>query len=116
MNTILKPFLIGFGILFWISACSLAQAATYYVSPNGNNANPGTISQPFATLQKAHDVANPGDTIYMRGGTYTLTSYVNITKSGSGGNLIKVFNYPGEVPILRWNLYYNCVPLSHSDE
>jgi Right handed beta helix region len=100
MNTCLKLLLVVFGILFWMSAYSLAQAATYYVSPNGNNANLGTISQPFATLQKAHDVANPGDTIYMRGGTYTLTSYVNITKSGSAGNVINVLNYPAEIPIL----------------
>jgi len=100
MNTSLRPFLIVFGILFWLSVYSLAQAATYYVAPTGNNANPGTIGQPFATLQKAQDVANPGDTIYMRGGTYTLTSYVNITKSGSAGNVINVLNYPAEIPIL----------------
>ena len=46
-----------------------AHAATYYVSPTGSNTNPGTLSAPFATLQWAHDVANPGDTIYMRGGS-----------------------------------------------
>ena len=62
--------------------------------------NPGTISQPFATLQKAHDIANPGDTIYMRGGTYPFPVQTSITRNGSSGNPIKVFNYPGEVPIL----------------
>jgi hypothetical protein len=98
MNTPVKPLLIVFGILFWVSA---AQAqGTYFVSPTGNNANPGTISQPFATLQKAHDIANPGDTIYMRGGTYPFPVQTVITRNGSSGNPIKVFNYPGEVPIL----------------
>lgn len=76
------------------------QLATYYVSPTGNNTDPGTISRPFATLQKAHDVANPGDTIYMRGGTYHFTAQVWIDRSGSSGNYINVFNYPGELPIV----------------
>jgi len=48
-----------------------ADAATYYVSPSGSNSNPGTLAAPFATLQKAHDVAVAGDTIWVRGGTYT---------------------------------------------
>ena len=91
MKTPFKPILLVFGILFWISGYSLAQAATYYVAPTGNNANPGTISQPFATLQKAHDVANPGDTIYMRGGTYPMPAQTVITRNGSSGNHIKVF-------------------------
>ena len=105
MYTILKPFLIGIAILFCPSFYSLAQAATYYVSPTGNNANPGTISQPFATLQKAHDVAKPGDTIYMRGGTYNVTAQITITKSGNSGNPIQVLNYPGEIPILDGSSY-----------
>ena len=77
-----------------------AEAATYYVSPSGSDANPGTVAAPFARLQKAHDVANPGDTIYMRGGTYTLAGQIAFTRSGSSGNPIRVFNYPGETPIL----------------
>ena len=52
---------------------SYAGAATYYVAPNGSNSNAGTQATPFATLQKAHDIANPGDLIYMRGGTYTFS-------------------------------------------
>ena len=100
MITPVKPLLLVFGVLFSISAYSLAQAATYYVAPTGNNTNPGTISQPFATLQKAHDIANPGDTIYMRGGTYQLTSPQTLTRDGTSGNPIGVFAYPGETPIL----------------
>jgi hypothetical protein len=83
------------------SLVTATQAATYYVSPTGSNSNPGTISAPFATLQKAHDIANPGDTIYMRGGTYMLNnSAVQISRSGSSGNPITVINYPGETPVL----------------
>ena len=84
----------------FILAPTMASAATYYVAPSGNDANAGTITQPFATLQKAQGLANPGDTIYMRGGTYALATQTTITRNGSSGNYIKLFNYPGEVPIL----------------
>src|SRR5437870_7146592 len=86
--------------LLLLGMSSFAEAATYYVSPSGSNASSGTLTAPFATLQTAVNLANPGDTIYMRGGTYTLAAPVTISRNGSSGNLIKVFNYPSEVPIL----------------
>ncbi len=83
------------------SMAAATNAATFYVAPNGSNSNPGTIASPFATLQKAHDIANPGDTIYMRGGSYVLNdAAVQISRSGISGKLITVINYPGETPIL----------------
>ncbi|MGH8511101.1 MAG: Ig-like domain-containing protein, partial [Gammaproteobacteria bacterium] len=81
-------------------APTLASAATYYVAPSGSNSSSGTQAQPFATLQKAHDVATAGDTIYMRGGIYNISSPQTLTKSGSNGNPIKVFAYSGERPVL----------------
>lgn len=87
-------------LLFVLSSLiGVVQAATYYVAPNGANTNPGTLVSPFATLQKAHDVANPGDTIYMRGGNY-VAKQVAISRNGTAGAYINVFNYPGEVPVL----------------
>ena len=35
---------------------SAAIQVTYYVAPNGNDANPGTITSPWRTLQRARDV------------------------------------------------------------
>ena len=32
---------------------SAATQATYYVAPSGNDSNPGTITAPFRTLQRA---------------------------------------------------------------
>src|ERR1035437_3676244 len=32
-----------------------ANAAEFYVAPNGRDENPGTKGQPFATLQRARD-------------------------------------------------------------
>ncbi len=43
---------------------------TYFVSPDGNNNNPGSIAQPFQTIQKCADVAQPGDSCLIRKGVY----------------------------------------------
>ena len=45
-------------------------ANALYVSNTGNDANPGTITQPFATIDKALAVAPKGATVVVRGGTY----------------------------------------------
>jgi hypothetical protein len=39
-----------------------------YVAPNGSDANPGTIEQSLESMQKAQELASPGDTVYIRGG------------------------------------------------
>lgn len=80
---------------------TVVNATTYYVAPNGSNSSAGTQAQPFATLQKAHDVAVAGDTIYMRGGTYNISLQQTLKRDGTSANPIKVFAYPGEVPILN---------------
>ncbi|MEA3367046.1 MAG: right-handed parallel beta-helix repeat-containing protein [Planctomycetota bacterium] len=53
---------------------------TYYVGPDGDDANPGTREKPFATIQHAADLAEPGDTIYLKNGTYRES--VTVTRSG----------------------------------
>lgn len=45
----------------------------YYVATDGNDANPGTYSQPFRRAQPAVRLATAGDYIYIRGGTYNST-------------------------------------------
>ena len=48
------------------------QAQDVFVALNGNDASgDGSISKPYRTLKKAANKASPGDTIYVRGGTYT---------------------------------------------
>lgn len=44
---------------------------TFYVAEHGNDTNSGlNESQPFKTIKKAVDLATPGDTIYVKTGTY----------------------------------------------
>jgi parallel beta helix pectate lyase-like protein/uncharacterized protein DUF1565 len=45
-------------------------AATFYVATDGNDANPGSASAPFRTLQQATNAAFAGDTILVREGNY----------------------------------------------
>jgi len=45
-------------------------AKYYYVSPSGNDTNTGSFDSPWKTLEKASETATPGDTIWMKAGTY----------------------------------------------
>ncbi len=75
--------------------------ANYYLAPNGNDSNSGAITSPWFNLQKAWSVLLPGDTLYLRGGTYTyLKQPYLVGRNGSSGNLIKIHSYPGEQPII----------------
>ena len=40
----------------------------YHVSKSGSDRNPGTAEQPFATIQRAADLAMPGDTVIVHAG------------------------------------------------
>jgi hypothetical protein len=92
------------------AAAAATTQATYYVAPNGNDANPGTITAPFATLQHARDVVRAvngnmtGDIhVYLRGGNYPVTSTIDFTSadSGTNGHHVVYAAYPGEKPVLN---------------
>jgi uncharacterized protein (TIGR02145 family) len=75
--------------------------ALYVSSTGSDSTGNGTIGSPWLTLNKAWSNVSAGDIIYMRGGTYQYTSQQNLTgKNGSAGNLIKVWAYPGETPVI----------------
>jgi len=90
-----------------LSLQSVALATTYYVAPTGSDSNSGTLSSPFKSITKAQSVASSGDTVYLRGGTYSSFTiagsdsnynYVHqISKSG-----IHYTAYPGETPVFNF--------------
>jgi len=82
-----------FVYFFAASTCCLV-AADFYVSTGGNDANPGTANLPWRTIQKAADVLAPGDTVYVRAGTYSEVVTVNV--SGLDGAPVTFRNFPGE--------------------
>lgn len=80
----------------------------YYLAPNGSDTNgDGTINNPWFSLTKAWTVVKPGDYVYMRGGTYIYDQQILKGKSGTAGNLIKVFAYSGEKPKITPIASYN---------
>jgi hypothetical protein len=85
---------------------SVLNSKTLYVSTTGLDTNPGTIDLPFNTITKALGASIvAGDTIFVRGGVYTLTSTVTINTSSSGkqDTLCHLFAYPGERPMLDFS-------------
>jgi hypothetical protein len=75
----------------------------YFVSPDGNDHNPGTISLPWRTLSKAADMSQPGTTIYVRGGIYQEA--VEFSNSGTRSDPIRILAYKDETPIIDGNNY-----------
>jgi hypothetical protein len=71
------------------------QATDYYVSKSGNDANPGTESQPWLTIQKAANTLRAGDTVYIKTGVYK--EIVEPKYSGSANNYITYTTYPGNI-------------------
>lgn len=98
----------------------LAAGSMYYVATDGNDANPGSIGEPWRTLQHAVNMAGPGDTIRLREGVYSPTpgsDYVaQVTGSGTFGAPIRIESRPGEQAVLdvsvngarrNWGIYVN---------
>lgn len=48
--------------------------ADYWVAPSGDDSSPGTLEQPFRTIQRAANAVVAGDTVVVRDGTYTDTT------------------------------------------
>jgi serralysin len=64
-----------------------AQAREYYVSPTGNNSSSGlSLSEAFASIDHAADMANPGDIIRVADGSYD--EEVSINRSGTADHWI----------------------------
>lgn len=75
-----------------------AVQATYYVSPTGNDSNPGTLAQPFATITKARDTIRAingnmtGDIyVYILQGNYYIDKTIEFTQADSGTNGYNIY-------------------------
>ncbi|WND16580.1 right-handed parallel beta-helix repeat-containing protein [Streptomyces violaceus] len=75
---------------------AVAAGTTLVVAPNGDDAAPGTLARPLKTIQRAVDLAKPGDTISVRGGTYALTDNITVTTSGTASQPITLAAHSGE--------------------
>ena len=90
------------------TSAGASDPAGIYVSVNGSDSAAGTSAAPFATLQRAVDTVQAGQTIYIRGGTYTNAEYgqpyanrteqalLRIASSGTAAAPITMRNYGNE--------------------
>lgn len=92
------------------------QAKQIFVAPGGDDSNDGTMASPFWSVQRAQTEASLGDTVYIRGGTYSISpSDISqleqnlfacisfLDKDGTPGNPIKYWAYPGETPLFDFS-------------
>jgi hypothetical protein len=72
--------------LLLLLASATANAADYWVAPNGDDGASGlSAGAPWATLGHAADVVGPGDTVHVLDGTY---QGFHLTTSGTPGTPI----------------------------
>ncbi len=84
LNKVRNISKFSFALLFLSILCTKqAEAVEYYVAPSpaGSDTHPGTIDQPFLTVQKALDESGDGDSIYLREGTFNETGSLQISRS-----------------------------------
>jgi Right handed beta helix region len=74
---------------------------TYYLSPAGSDGGAGTLQSPWRTIARASQALRPGDSLLVRGGTYTGQGGYNWAASASGtaSAPIRLAAYPGEAPV-----------------
>ena len=106
MRNILLLILLTFFFAFFTTSIS---AATYYVSTIGNDANSGTQTSPWRTIQKAANTIVAGNTVIVNAGNYD--EVVTETTSGTDSNLIHYLTN-GSVIVKGFNLSGNYIELN----
>jgi hypothetical protein len=95
-------------------AAAIACGTDFYVSPQGDDRNPGTLDRPLKSLERARDViralrgANEGKvpsggvTVWLRGGRYELSQpfILGPEDSGQPGRPVGYRSYADERPVL----------------
>jgi len=105
-SSVFAGLVAAFASAAFVLAPGRAQATEYFVAPTGSDTNAGTMASPFATIQKGHDVAVAGDTVWLRAGTYKNTRQIKLSRSGTSDSMrIKFWAYQGENPILDCSSY-----------
>lgn len=109
----LKFFLLASSLVLLVS--ERCWSATYFVAPDGSDNSAGTLEAPFATINRAQEEVEPGDTVYLRGGTYHMDEshiaqkrriwayVIRLDKSGTAEKPIRYVAYQDERPIFDFS-------------
>jgi len=86
-------------IKYWGRNTIRPSSITFYVAPHGDDAGPGTLDQPWRTIQHAAETMVAGDTVFIRDGVYN--EQVSTVRDGNAVDGYIVFSaYPGETPVI----------------
>jgi hypothetical protein len=77
------------------SIVSTASGA-FYVAPTGSDNAAGTQTTPLKSIAAAIGKVNPGDTVYVRAGTYSSSSTITISASGASSIKSCLMVFPGD--------------------
>lgn len=101
-----KKKILLFTLFIGIHLSSIVYADTFYVETNtGNDSNPGTLAQPWKTISKANNNLSAGDTVYIKGGTYTDERIKPVNSGTSPSNMIIYSNYSNDTVVLTGQVY-----------
>lgn len=90
--------LLIFAQSLWARQAELVK--TYYVATTGSDKNPGTLTDPFRTIQKAALEMKSGDTCLVRSGVYR--EWVKPPRGGISENRRITYKaFPGETPVIK---------------
>ncbi|BCU79008.1 right-handed parallel beta-helix repeat-containing protein [Luteolibacter sp. LG18] len=79
----------------WLLVSALAGATEYHVTTTGSDSQPGTLAQPWRTIQKAASTAIAGDTVNVHAGTYA-ERVAFTSRSGTAAQQIVFRRDPGD--------------------
>ncbi|MCZ6702738.1 MAG: right-handed parallel beta-helix repeat-containing protein [Ignavibacteria bacterium] len=121
MRTLKLVLLIALAMLLIFTKVQ-PEVSSYFVdnsNPNASDNNPGSENEPWVTVQKGIDVAQAGDTVFIKAGTYFISSSgLKMKRSGNTNNKIVFKNYGTDSVVINmrsapskgWNwtgTYYN---------
>jgi hypothetical protein len=86
-----------------------AHAAELVVATDGSDANPGSLAEPFGTITHALSVAQNGDVVQIRAGTYRLMdegpdAIALALPDATESSFLTIEAYPGEEPVMLGSL------------
>jgi hypothetical protein len=86
-------------ILFIFIYLPDGHSATYYVAPTGTSGASGTIASPLNFEGAMAKSLTAGDSLIVRGGTYSFTTTQTISKSGNATKYLTITAYEEENPV-----------------
>ena len=103
------------------TVCAQTGGTEFYVSPSGNDNNPGSIAKPFHSIEKAKEAVRSAlsenlvqnITVYLRGGDYFVDKTICFDdRDGNTNAVVKYSGYQkekavinGGIPVTGWVKY-----------